>query len=150
MRLDRLLYQLHRHLSHLGCIASNSDNQASLSPRVSLRQNIPIKKRHRTRRAAKDNIRAADLVSLEALVLAVRRRQDPKLRVRPALARLDLGRYLVEAPQHGAAGRRKAPVDHVHVLDGAASEQKRETHVPVGLLAAAEDGDGLDVVALVD
>ncbi len=57
-----------------------------------------------------------------------------------------LGPRAKEVSEQGHAAL-KTPIHHVDALDFVAAEEERETHVPVGLLARAEDGQGLDTVA---
>lgn len=115
-----------------------------------IRQNRGIKELFPRRRAAINNVGVADILLLQAAELVKRRRQNRKLGRLPALARLYLGRDDGKHLQDAAGAVREAVVDDVDVLDGAAAHHEGQADVPVGLHAAAKDGDGLDVVAAVD
>lgn len=111
------------------------------------RQNRPIEQVLLRRRTAVDDIRVSNMLLLQPHILMERWRQQTKPGIRPALALLDEvgdhGELLQQAG--GVAG--EASVNDVDVLYGAAAHHQGQSHVPVGLQAAAEDGDGFDMGA---
>lgn len=145
-----LVHYLQGDLQHVRRITANGHDQPPFAPAFPTCQDSVIKQRLTTWRTTKYHIRRAHLLLQQPLKFAVPGRQDPKRRIRPALAVLLISRDGVEALKDVLGGLRELVVDNVDVADRRAAQHQRETHVPVGLVAAAEDGDGVHLVAADD
>lgn len=150
MLLDRLPDDLDGQFLHIRPVAANSHHQPALEPCLVRRQPLAPEQRLRRRRAAHNDVGRQHLLLEEALVVVVLGREHAEPALGPALARLGRGRDGVEPLYDGRAVLAELAVDEVDRADGGAAEHQREADVPVGLAAAAEDGEGGDMAPLAD
>lgn len=148
--LGSLQQQTFRQLPHLWSVAAHGDDEPALFPALVRGEDGGVEEILLGWSAAVNDIGVADLLLEQTLVLVKGGRQDAKLGLRPALTVLgglgDDGELLKNTTRIGG----EAAVDDVDVLNGAASHHQGQADVPISLHAAAEDGDGLDVVASVE
>lgn len=142
--------QLLGQFAHLGREAADGDNQAALLAALVAGQDVRVKEVLAGRSAAVDDVRVAYVLLLQAVELVKGRGEDGELGVGPALALLDLGGHAGKLLEDLAGALGEAVVDDVDVADRATAHHEGHADVPVGLHAAAEDGNVADMVAAVE
>lgn len=147
MRPRHKMQQSLGKLPHIRRIAPHRDNQTALLPPLMRCENRRLKQVLSRRRTAVNNVRTTDLLLLQPFEIVKRGGQDAELGVRPSFSLFGRGGHEGELSQDLASTVGETSVDNVDVLDGAAAHEESESHMPVGLAAAAEHGQGPDMVA---